>query len=311
MMNIRHHPLSRRAFLKRLGAGAAALAATHLAVTQSRQVYAGTRPPGQQSWGMLIDLTRCTGCNSCTAACQQANHLPAGNQPPHQFGSDAYTFIDNRRVTTPGGVVETRYVKRQCMHCLNAACVSACPAGAMHKSNDGPVIYRPERCLGCRYCQIACPFEVPSFEWQDGITPVISKCWLCYDRLQAGQKPACVEACPTGALRFGRREALLAQARAEIATNPGRYINHIFGEFEVGGTSQLYLSDVPFETLGFPAGLPQTAPPEQTEKIMNTLPGVITGVTILMAGTAMVTHRRGKTGAGIPEHSQPVEPQEE
>jgi formate dehydrogenase iron-sulfur subunit len=177
------------------------------------------------------------------------------------------------------------------MHCLNAACVSACPAAAMYNSGQGPVVYRPNRCLGCRYCQVACPFEVPRFEWDNGINPQISKCWLCYDRLQAGQKPACVEACPTGTLRFGEREELLAQAHAQIASNPGRYVDHVFGEFEVGGTSMLYLSDVAFEQLGFPGHLPQTAPPEETEKIMSKLPFVIGGVVALMTGTAVYTHR--------------------
>jgi formate dehydrogenase iron-sulfur subunit len=161
----------------------------------------------------------------------------------------------------------------------------------MYKSDEGPVIYRAERCLGCRYCQIGCPFGVPTFEWQNGLTPVIGKCWLCHSRLQEGQIPACVEACPTGALRFGRRDHLLAQAHAQISSNPGRYVDHIFGEFEVGGTSMLYLSDLPFAELGFPVDLPHTAPPEETEKIMNKLPAVIAGMTVLLAGTAMVTHR--------------------
>ncbi len=304
------HNLSRRAFLKRLGLGAASIVAAQLAVGQARPAYASKEPTGQPTWGMLIDLTRCTGCNSCALACKEVNDLPHPDQPPHELSKEAYTFVDTRLVTTPDTVKE-RYVKRQCMHCLDAACVSACPAAAMYKSEEGPVIYRAERCLGCRYCQIACPFGVPSFDWENGVTPVISKCWLCFDRLQQGQKPGCAEACPTGALRFGKREALLAQAHAEIASNPNRYVDHVFGEFEVGGTSQLYLSDIPFEELGFPANLPKTAPPEETEKIMNTLPGVIVGVGAVMAGTAIYTHRK-KDGA---EHEelvyQPLEEQED
>ena len=165
----------------------------------------------------------------------------------------------------------------------------------MYKSEAGPVIYRAERCLGCRYCQMACPFGIPSFEWDNGLNPVISKCWLCYDRLHEGLKPACAEACPVGALRFGRRDHLLVQAHAQIAARPDRYVDYVFGEYEVGGTSMLYLSDIPFEELGFPVDLPHTALPEETEKIMKTLPYVITGMTVLMAGTAVFTHSRPAT----------------
>ena len=283
--------LTRRAFLKRLGASVAFALTSQLLLDQAAPLQAGEEQ-NAQSWAVLIDLTRCTGCNACVRACQESNQLSVTDTPPPGFSSSVYTFIEARQVTVTGGDRLDRYVKRQCMHCLDAACVSACPAAAMYKSEAGPVIYRPERCLGCRYCQLACPFEVPGFAWENGLTPVVSKCWLCNERLEAGQKPACVAACPTGALRFGQREALLAQAHAQIDSNPSRYIDHIFGEFEAGGTSMLYLSDIPFAELGFPADLPNTAPPEETEKIMSTLPGVIAGVTTLMAGAAVVTHHR-------------------
>lgn len=283
--------MKRRAFLKQMGVGATAMVAAHLlgGQTQAAQASGKATIPG---WGVLIDLTRCVGCNSCALACKAVNKLPNGNVEPQGLSSESYSFIDTRQVTTAEGESTTRFVKRQCMHCVDAACVSACPAAAMYKSEAGPVIYRPERCLGCRYCQMACPFEVPSFEWDNGITPVISKCWMCNSRLQENQKPACVEACPTGALQFGQRDHLIARAHGQIAANPDRYVNHIFGEHEVGGTSMLYLSDIPFEELGFPVNLPESAPPEETEKIMQTLPFVITGVAALMVGTAAYTHRK-------------------
>jgi formate dehydrogenase iron-sulfur subunit len=277
--------LSRRDFLK-----IAAATTAGFLVGGAHPVYA-SHGATEDTWGMLIDLTRCTGCDSCALACKESNNLPQADVVPKALESDAFTFVDARQVVTANGEAELRYVKRQCMHCLNAACVSACPAAAMHTEGDGPVVYRSNRCLGCRYCQVACPFEVPRFEWDNGLNPVISKCWLCYDRLQDSQMPACAEACPTGALRFGRRAELLAQAHAQIDSNPGRYIDHVFGEYEVGGTSMLYVSDVPFEQLGFPASLPQTAPPEETEKIMSKLPFVIGGVAAVMTGTAVVTHR--------------------
>jgi len=279
--------LSRRDFLKTLGGGLAAALLTQFPTT----AYA-SETEAVQGWGLLIDVTRCVGCNACARACKASNGLPPTASAPQALDSDTYTFVDVRQVTTGNSQAAQRYVKRQCMHCLNAACVSACPAAAMTKSSAGPVIYQPDRCLGCRYCQIACPFGVPRFEWDNGTAPVISKCWLCYKRLQDGKLPACAEACPNGALRFGQRQNLLAQAHAQIVSNPGRYLDHVYGEAEVGGTSMLYLSDVSFEQLGLPANLPQTAPPQETEKIMSALPFVIAGLTCLMTGTAAYTHRR-------------------
>ncbi len=278
--------LSRRAFLKNVGAGAAAMVAAHLA-GEIQPASADT----ENGWGILIDLTRCVGCNSCALACKETNNMPDADIEPTKLSSKALTFVEPHEVTTISGDAKKRYVKRQCMHCLNASCASACPVGAMYKSDEGPIVYRAERCMGCRYCQLACPFAIPSFEWDNGITPVISKCWMCHDRLQEGLKPACVEACPTGTLRVGRRDELLAQAHAQIESNPGRYVDHIFGEFEVGGTSMLYLSDTPFEELGFLVDVPLTAPPEQTRKVTNTLPFALTGVMALMAGTAAYTNR--------------------
>jgi formate dehydrogenase iron-sulfur subunit len=282
--------LSRRAFLKQFGAGATAMVATHLLAIKANPAYA-SEATSKNGWSVLIDLTRCAGCNSCALACKESNKLPDADVIPQALGRDAYTYVEDHQVTTEAGK-KTYHVKRQCMHCLDPACVSACPAAAMYRSEDGYVLYRADRCLGCRYCMLACPFSVPRFEWDNGLTPVISKCWLCCERLKENEKTACAEACPTGALRFGNRERLLARAHAQIASNPGHYVDHVFGEFEVGGTSMLYLSDIPFEALGFPANLPYTAPPQETEKIMRSLPFVIGGMTALMAGTAAYTHRK-------------------
>jgi formate dehydrogenase iron-sulfur subunit len=287
--------ISRRDFLKTVGIGGATATAAWLVDGKVGPAYAssGSASP---ALGMLIDLIRCVGCNSCALACKESNGLPRPDVAPDGLATDVYTFVEERTATRADGQVVQRFVKRQCMHCLNAACVAACPAAAMYKGEQGQVIYRAYRCLGCRYCQAACPFGVPRFNWDDGIDPVISKCQLCYARSQAGQQPACVSACPSGALRLGEREDLLAQAHARIASNPGRYVDHVFGEFEVGGTAMLYLSDVPFEQLGFPTSLPRTAPPEETHKIISKLPFVLTGMTALMAGTAAYTHRQSSDG---------------
>jgi len=294
--------LTRRDFLKTLGAGVAALTTT-CSLADLFPARAGEASEGQ-TWGILIDLTRCTGCDSCSLACKQEYSLPNADIVPRALDNNSYTVVQAYQAANTRGEIVTRYVKRQCMHCLNAACVSACPAAAMHNSGEGPVIYRASRCLGCRYCEVACPFGIPRFDWDEGLMPRISKCWLCFDRLERGRLPACVEACPTGALQFGRRDDLLAEAHGKIASNPDIYVNHVFGEFEVGGTSMLYLSDVPFERLGFPVGLPNTAPPEETEKIMVTLPYVIGGMTAFMTGTALYTHRGPSKSAEVHEGSQ-------
>ncbi|NOZ72800.1 MAG: 4Fe-4S dicluster domain-containing protein, partial [Chloroflexi bacterium] len=217
--------------------------------------------------------------------------LPQGPEPPRHLDEDTYTYVAEFHVVNRNNEEVTRYVKRQCMHCLNASCVSACPAAAMHKSDLGPVVYEASLCLGCRYCEIGCPFGVPQFDWNNGLTPTINKCQMCISRQEQGQKPACVEACPTGALHFGKRSEMLREAHACIESNPQRYINHIYGESEVGGTSWLYLSDVPFSELGFPAHLPMTAPMEETEKIMTKLPFVIGGMAAILTGSAIYTHR--------------------
>ena len=171
---------------------------------------------------------------------------------PISLNSDAYTFVDRRQVVSDAGVEQQMPVKRQCMHCLHPACVSACTVGALTKSADGPVVYNDKKCIGCRYCQYACPFGVPTYDWENPLG-LIHKCQFCISRLDEGQSPACVAGCPTGALRFGRRNTLLAQAHAQIGTNPGRYVEQVYGEAEAGGTSVLYLSGVPFAAMGLPA----------------------------------------------------------
>ncbi len=302
--------LSRRAFLRGMGAGAAALIAAQLLHVQTA---GASGPAAIPHWGMLIDLTRCVGCNSCALACAEVNHQSTSDVPPSALTPVSYTFVEEFplavRGDPSGDEAESRFVKRQCMHCLHAACVAACPAAAMHKSAEGPVLYRPERCLGCRYCQAACPFGVPCFDWDNPLTPVISKCWFCHERLAEGDKPACVAACPTGALRFGKRDDLLAQAHAQIASAPDRYINHIFGEHEVGGTSVLYLSDIPFDELGFPTNLPSQALTEGTEQVMGLLPGVILGAAAVVTGAATLTNRREKARAAAKAHDPETDAQ--
>jgi Fe-S-cluster-containing dehydrogenase component len=242
---------------------------------------------------VLVDVTRCIGCRSCERACARANHLTPGLSADPALPPSDLTFDRWTAVRPEGGAGKSRFVKRQCLHCLEPACVAVCPVAALYKTDAGPVIYRESRCIGCRYCMIACPFDVPRFEWSDGLTPVIGKCQFCaQERLFRGLPPACVESCPTGALKFGRRSALLGEAHARLRARPDRYVDRVFGEAEVGGTSWLYLSDVPFEELGFKKGLPARPLPSLTWDVVSRLPALVTLLASLFAPLALSLSRR-------------------
>ncbi|RME47264.1 MAG: 4Fe-4S dicluster domain-containing protein, partial [Caldilineae bacterium] len=237
---------------------------------------------------VLIDLTRCIGCRACQAACKQWNDLPAEQtrntgsyENPPRRSAKTWTTITFNEVEY-NGRFHWIFAKRQCMHCEEPACAAACIVGALHKTPDGPVVYDAHKCIGCRYCTLACPYGVPTFEW-DKPVPYIRKCTMCADRLAQGMEPACTKACPTDALLFGERETLLAEARARIQAHPERYVNHIYGEKEAGGASTLYLSDVPFERLGFPVLGPEPIP-RYAGVAMLAVPPTIVGMTAVMAG---------------------------
>jgi len=247
---------------------------------------------------VLYDANKCIGCRACQVACKQWNELPAEEttnrgtlENPPQLSARTFTKLRFREVEHDG---EFRWVfaKIQCMHCEDPACVAACLVGALQKTKDGPVIYDDRRCIGCRYCMMACPFGVPTFEW-DKPLPWIRKCTFCADRQAAGLEPACVSTCPTGALKFGEREELIAEARERIAAHPDKYVDHIYGEREVGGTSWLYLSPVPFEKLGFP-NLKYEAVTINPERAMSAIPPALVAVAALMSGIYWLTKRRNR-----------------
>ncbi|MCC6170108.1 MAG: 4Fe-4S dicluster domain-containing protein [Caldilineaceae bacterium] len=287
---------SRRTFLKGLGAGALSLVAVS---SQLTPVQANTgltdTTDAIEPYGVLIDLTRCTGCESCVLACKKANNRNQPTVAADRLSSDAYCALERKTITLHDGSLADIAIKRQCMHCLHPACASACTVGALRKQANGPVVYDSAKCIGCRYCQYACPFGVPTYEWNNALG-LIHKCDMCATRIAIGESPACVGACPNGALRFGKRSALLAQAHAQIQTNPGRYVDHVYGEFEAGGTSNLYLSAVPFVQLGFPVldGRPVT---EHGESIMQSTPIIALGMAALATSLHLITRRHHELAA--------------
>jgi Fe-S-cluster-containing dehydrogenase component len=245
--------------------------------------------------GVLVDTTRCIGCRACEVACGQANgmHVPdVGNDGAlevERTTSDEQWTVVNRYETDRGEV----FVKKQCLHCWQPACAAACLTNAMYKTKDGPVVWRDGKCMGCRYCMVSCPYEMPKFEY-DEWNPNIQKCTMCYERLQEGKRPACVAACPTDALMFGQKRDLMEIARVRIYNHPKQYVHHIYGEHEVGGTGWLYLSSVPFDQLGFRTDLGTTPYPEYTQEFLYSVPVVFFGLPTLLVGLKLLADRKNE-----------------
>ncbi|HTN53942.1 MAG TPA: 4Fe-4S dicluster domain-containing protein [Anaeromyxobacter sp.] len=284
------------------------------------------------SHATLIDTTKCIGCRSCQVTCKQWNDLPGektqlqggekGLQNPATLSAKTFAVLTYNEIAddrAPGGL---RYVfaKRQCMHCEEPACAAACPVTALHKTAEGPVVYDEAKCIGCRYCVWACPFGVPTAEW-DSLAPRIRKCTMCADRLKPaapaernGQKlsdedrkrfaaahavPACVKQCPAGALVHGEREELLREARARMARSPGKYVDHVYGEKEAGGTNMLYLASVPFEQLGFPA-VGTDAYPRRSAVALGAVPPAVVAVGAGLGGVYALGKRRAEVAKAEP-----------
>jgi len=269
------HP-TRRGFLTGLAASSLALMNTEALAA----VLGAGEEGGQHEVGMLYDATRCVGCKACMAGCKRVNgdygSLSYERAPfdpdglwdaPQDLSGSTRTLI--KLFKQPDSAWS--YVKYSCMHCRKPSCVSVCPVSAMTRDpRTGIVDYSKDTCIGCRYCQVACAFNIPRFQW-DSATPQIVKCDLClHTNLARKGITACAEACPTGAILFGKRSDLLTVARERLAEKPGSYLNHIYGENEVGGTNHLYLAAMPFQQLGLPQ-LPDTPPAEFSEKIQHTI----------------------------------------
>jgi len=236
------------------------------------------------SKAILVDTTKCIGCGACVAACKEVNGLPPAGDNLINLELSAETL---NVVESHGSI----YVRRFCMHCQDPTCASVCPVGAFRKTASGPVIYDADKCIGCRYCMVACPFGIPRYEWK-AVSPKVKKCTMCAPRQAKGEQPACTEACPVQASIFGEREELLREAENRLRQNPGGYVQHIYGKEEAGGTSVLYLSAVPFETLGLPSNVPREPLPLYTFRVLSKIPRLVTLGGVLLGGIWWITSRR-------------------
>jgi formate dehydrogenase iron-sulfur subunit len=252
------------------------------------------------SKAILYDATQCIGCLECESACAAQNGLPYDDaiREVKKTSETKYTYVAVRK---SGG--EEKYMRRLCMHCLDPTCVSVCPVKALTKTAEGAVVYDASKCMGCRYCMMACPFQVPKYEWSKAI-PTVRKCILCADRIAAGKPTACAEACPTSATIVGDRAALLAEAHARIAQSPLQYIDHVYGEKEAGGTGVMMLSSVRFSELGLPANLPMESLPNLTGAVLSHVPDVVSIGSAVLGGIYWITHRRERVAQAEAQHGE-------
>lgn len=233
--------------------------------------------------GILYDSNKCAGCQSCEIACAQVHGLPEPSDTVEtgvvRKTSETQRCVVNSIQTSKGEV----FIRNQCMHCNEPACVAACLTQAMYKTKEGPVIWRGDKCMGCRYCMVSCPFDIPKFEYNSS-NPKIQKCDMCYDRTSQGQLPACVENCPAEAIFYGSRRELIAEAHRRIVENPELYVDSVYGERVAGGTGMLYLTPVPVQELGFNTELQNESYPALTTGFLYSVPSVFVLVPSLLLG---------------------------
>jgi len=250
--------------------------------------------------GVLVDISRCIGCRACQVACKDWNDLPAmktsftnDQTNPPKTNATTWTRVAFNYIEEPDGSLKWRFVKQQCFPCEEPACESACFVHAFIKLADGPVVYKPQICVGCRYCMLACPFGVPSYEW-DKLFPEVKKCTFCADRQKEGLAPSCVTVCPAGALKFGIRKDLIEEAKERIASAPDVYQPRVYGEKEYGGTSWIYISDVPFEKLGFRTDVTERSAPSYTWSVLKWTPHIAIGWSAVLTALYVYTKRRSE-----------------
>jgi Fe-S-cluster-containing dehydrogenase component len=251
-----------------------------------------------EGMGVLVDLTRCIGCRSCEAACNKEQQLP---EPIVPF-DDQSVFKEKRRPSEEAYTVVNRYEQKdgpvfrkiQCNHCNEPACLTSCFVNAYTKTKEGAVIYNSKVCVGCRNCMIACPFNVPAYSYSSAFNPIVKKCIFCHEtRLKVGKPPACVEICPQEALTFGHRKDLIKIGHERIKETPDKYVDHIYGEKEVGGTGWLYLSGVPFEQVGFDNTLGNEPIISNVKEFLGTVPMVLAIWPALFTGFHLLSRKKG------------------
>jgi Fe-S-cluster-containing dehydrogenase component len=286
--------ISRRKFLGWVGAAGLSTVLSTPASAATTKHFEGY----PDSLGVLFDNVLCIGCRTCEEACNKVNELP----PPDQPFKDLSVLNQKRRTTPKAYTVVNRYNsskgpmfrKIQCNHCLEPACASACFVRAFKKTKEGAVTYDASVCVGCRYCMIACPFEIPTYEYDKALEPRVMKCTMCYPRVTKGLLPGCVEICPTEALYFGKRKDLIRMARERIRRYPDRYVDHIYGEHEMGGTNWLYLSGVPYKEVDMREDLGVTPAPDLTAGALSTVPMIVGLWPVLLTGIYAMTKRSDK-----------------
>lgn len=245
------------------------------------------------SAAILTDVTKCIGCGKCVAACKIANDLDL-DVPRAWQKNDG---LSARNWTSVLQEEDAHYVRKQCRHCLQPACASACPVGALHRTAEGAVVYDSNKCLGCRYCMMACPYGIPRYDWDEPI-PYVRKCILCHDRLLRGEQPACTAICPEEATIFGERDQLIAEGHRRIREDPDKYVNRVWGEHEFGGTSVLYVSDIDLSFLVYGSNTGTTPLPATTDLAMKSVPFVFVGMGGAMYGLNWIIKRRMKLADG-------------
>ncbi len=294
--------LTRRRFLGWIGAAGASTVLGSSADASSTVHFKGYA----DSFAILHDITLCVGCRACETACNKVNELPPPDLPfkdltvlnqKRRTTAKAFTVVNRFENANTGSLSPAIFVKKQCNHCLEPACASACFVKAFKKTPEGAVSYDHSVCVGCRYCMVACPFEIPSYEYDNAFSPRVMKCTMCHPRILQGQLPGCVEACPKEAISFGKRKDILNIARERIKKHPERYLDHIYGETEMGGTSWLYISGVPFQQIGMREDLGVTPAPELTSGALGAVPIVVGLWPVLLTGIYAISQRKEKVSA--------------